>query len=444
MSKAWAKLLPAPIRVKLEGSAYLQQAVLNTGWQFADNILRMGVGLFVGIWLARYLGPEQFGLFSYVLAFVALLTPLATLGLEEIITREMVKDPAGREEILGSAFALKVAGGGLAFVAATGSILLLRPADQMSHWLTAIIAAGIVFQAFNVIESWFHSQVQAKYQALAKSIAFTLCSVVKIALIVAGAPLIAFAWVASLEMVIGSASLVGIYHRLGHRLRRWKISLARGGSLLRDSWPLLFTNIVIIVYMRIDQVMLGEMTGIEEVGIYSVAVRLAEVWMFIPMAIFWSVYPAIVEARATSEALLYGRLQQLYNLMAFSAYALAIPVTLSANWLVGALFGEAYARAGLMLAVLIWANVFTNLEVARSAFLSSMNWTRLHLVTVSLGALLNVGLNLLLIPTYGGNGAVVASLLSYWFAAHGTCFLFKPLFRTGTMMTKAMLYPKIW
>jgi O-antigen/teichoic acid export membrane protein len=85
-----------------------------------------------------------------------------------------------------------------------------------------------------------------------------------------------------------------------------------------------------------------------------------------------------------------------------------------------------------------------NLEIARSAFLSSMNWTRIHFVTVLLGCLLNIALNYLLIPRYGGMGAVIASLAAYWFAAHGTCFLFKPLFRTGVMLTRAMLYPKIW
>jgi O-antigen/teichoic acid export membrane protein len=444
MNQAWTRFLPAFLRAKVEGRAYLQNVITNTGWQFADNILRMGVGLLVGIWVARYLGPEQFGLFSYALAFVALLTPLATLGLEEIVIRDLVRDPDKREETLGSAFALKIAGGVITFLAATGSILVLRPTDHLSLWLVGIISAGVIFQAFSAIEFWFHSQIQSKYQAMAKNIAFLFCSTVKILLIISGAPLIAFAWVAFLEIVIGSASLVLIYKWRGYRLRKWIISLKRAGSLLRDSWPLMFSNIVIIIYMRIDQVMLGEMVGVNEVGVYSVAARLAEVWMFIPMAIFWSVLPAIVEAKSTSEDLLYGRLQQLYNLMVFSAYAVAIPVTLISNWLVGALFGEAYARAGFMLAVLIWANVFTNLEIARSGFLSTMNWTKIHLVAVSLGAILNVALNYVLIPIYGGNGAVAASLVSYWFAAHGTCFLFKPLFRTGTMMTRAILYPKIW
>jgi O-antigen/teichoic acid export membrane protein len=322
--------------------------------------------------------------------------------------------------------------------------LFLRPLDPLSHWLVGIIAAGTIFQAFSVIEIWFHSQVQAKYLVFARSSAFLLCSAVKILLILCEAPLLAFAWVSSIEIGIGAMGLVIAYRSRGWQIRQWRFTVGRAKTLLRDSWPLLLSCIVVTLYMRIDQVMLGEMIGSEEVGVYSVAVRLTELWMFIPMAIFWSVFPSIVEARAMSEQLMYERLQKLYNLMVLVAYLVAVPVTLLADWLVGLLFGEPYARAGFMLALLIWSNIFTNFEIARSSFLSSMNWTRLHFVTVLLGAVLNIALNYLLIPQFGGNGAVIASLIAYWFAAHGSCFLFKPLFKTGTMLTKAMLYPKIW
>jgi O-antigen/teichoic acid export membrane protein len=444
MNQVWIKFLPEFLRVKVEGRAYLQNVVSNTGWQFADNILRMGVGLVVGVWVARYLGPEQFGIFSYALALVGLFSAFAPLGLDDIIVRDIVKNPACRDETLGTSFFLTLIGGVASFLAALGTILVLRADDSLSHWLVGIIAAGVIFQSFNVIEVWFHSQVQARYVVFAKSAAFFLCSLIKIILILTGQTLIAFAWVATLEVAVGSAGLIVAYTSLGNRIPCWRFSLKRAGRLLHDSWPLLFSGIVIMIYMRIDQVMLGEMTGSEEVGIYSVAVRLTEIWMFIPMAIFWSVFPAVVEARESDETLLYERLQRLYNLMALAAYAVAVPMTLLAGWLVDALYGEAFTRAGAMLAALIWATVFSNLEIARSAFLSSMNWTRIYFVTVLLGCLLNIVLNFLLIPRYGGMGAVVASLISYWFAAHGTCFLFRPLFRTGGMLTKAILYPKIW
>jgi O-antigen/teichoic acid export membrane protein len=313
-----------------------------------------------------------------------------------------------------------------------------------SLWLVGIIAAGGLFQSLNVIEFWFHAQVQAKYVALTRCCAFLFCSLIKVGLILAEAPLVAFAWVALFEVVAGMFGLFIAYQLRGGRILDWRARAARAKGLIKDSWPLLLSSMVIMIYLRIDQVMLGEMAGDAEVGIYSVAVRLAEVWYFIPSALYWSLFPGIVEAKAVDEELFYGRLQSLYNLVAFSAYAVALPVALTAHWLVPVLFGEAYARGGPMLAVLVWANIFMGLEMARSGFLTAMNWTRIYLLAVSLGCVLNVALNWLLIPRYGGMGAVVASLAAYWFAAHGSCFIFKPLRRTGGMLTRALVWPKVW
>jgi O-antigen/teichoic acid export membrane protein len=444
MNQTWTKYLPAFIREKFEGRHYLQNVVSNTGWQFADNILRMGIGLVVGVWFARYLGPQRFGIFSYAIAFVALFSPLASLGLDDIAVRNLVRNPADKEEILGTAFVLKLIGGAVSFFAATGTVFVLRPADSLSHWLVGIIAAGAVFQAFAAIDFWFNSQVQAKYAVFARNGAFLICAAIKVVLIVSGAQLIAFAWVSLFEVIVGSAGLIVAYRSKGGRLRAWRSGLGMAETLLRDSWPLLFSMIAIIVYQRIDQVMLGEMVGSEEVGIYSVAVRLTEVWYFIPTAVYWSVLPSIVEARAQSDALFYDRLQKYYNLMALMAYAIAVPVMFFGGRLVTTLFGEVYARAGMMLSILIWANLFIFLEVARSSFFTAMNWNRIYFVTLLLGAVINIFLNLFLIPRYGGVGAATASLIAYWFAAHGSCFLFKSLFKTGFMLSKAIAYPKIW
>lgn len=436
--------MPAFVREKIAGRDYLQNVISNTSWQFGDNILRMGIGLLLGVWLARYLGPEEFGLFSYALAFAGLFSPLASLGLDDIVVRNLVRDPAVRNEALGTSLVLKLAGGAVSFVAAIGAIFLLRPGDGLSHWLVGIIAAGSIFQAFTAIDFWFNSQIQAKYSILPKNAAFLICAVIKIALILSGASLIAFAWVSTLEVILASAGLVLVCRSRGNRLREWLSSIRMGKVLLKDSWPLLFSCIVIMIYLRIDQVMLGEMVGSEEVGVYSVAVRLAEVWFFIPTVIYWSVLPSLVEAKAVSDELFYERLQKYYNLMALIAYAIAVPVMLLAKWLVLTLYGAPYAEAGLMLAILIWANLFTFLEISRSAFFNVMNWNRIYFVTLVLGAVLNVVLNLLLIPRYGGLGAVIASCIAYWFAAHGACFLYKPLHKTAFMLSKAIFYPKIW
>jgi O-antigen/teichoic acid export membrane protein len=444
MNQAWTRYLPVGMRSKLEGRPSLQNVISNTGWLFADNIVRMGVGLLIGVWVARYLGPEQFGSFSYALAFVALFSPLAALGLDDIVVRDLVRDPASKDQILGSAFLLKLVGGAISLLAAVAVIYLLRPEDRLAHWLVAVIAAGGIFQSFYAIEFWFNSQVQAKYTIFSKNAAFLICALGKIALILTGGSILALAWIGVLETMLAAAGLVLAYHARGHRIGNWVARVKTASALMKDSWPLLFSCVVIVIYLRIDQVMLGQMAGSQTVGVYSVAVRLAEVWFFFSSAVYWSVLPSLIGAKAAGDALFYQRLQKYFNLMAFAAYLVAIPVLLSANWLVLNLFGEAYAGAGPILAVLVCANMFIYLDSARSAFFNVMNWYKIYLVTLALGALLNVLLNLYMIPRYGGMGAAIASCISYWFAVHGACFLYRPLHRVGFMLTKAMLYPKIW
>ena len=444
MEPSWIKYLPLFIRQRLEGRLYLQNVMSNTGWLLADKIIRMGVGLFVGIWIARYLGPEQFGLLSFAFAFVALFSPISSLGLEGIVIRNIVRDPSLKDEILGTAFVLKFVGGTAAFLIVLAGIALVRPGENLAHWLVGITAAGMIFQALDPIDFWFQSQVQSKYSVYAKNFAFLIISVVKIFFILAKAPLVAFAWAGFAEIVLGSAWIVIAYQATGHHVKKWQLSYLQAKTLFKDSWPLLMSGIAIMIYMRIDQVMLDLMAGDHEVGIYSAAVRLVEAWYFIPMAVTSSVFPSIVEAKTMGEDIFYARLQKLYNFMSLTSYIIALPVTFLAGWIIELLFGPLYSKAGPMLSLFIWSILFTNLGVARSTFLTAMNWTKIHLLTVSLGCIINVGLNYLLIPRYGGMGAVIASCAAYWFAMHGACFVYKPLFKTGYMLTKAMIYPKIW
>jgi O-antigen/teichoic acid export membrane protein len=444
MNQTWTRYLPAFIQQKLEGRHALQQAIDNTGWLTAEKVLRIGVGLFVNVWIARYLGPDKYGLLSYALAFVTLFLPLVTLGLDEIVVRNIVREPGCANETLGTAFILKLIGGALSFITAIIAAFILRPTDTLSHWLVGIIAAGSLFQSLNIIDIWFNSQVQSKYPVLARNVSFIICALIRVTLLMTDASLIAFAVVITLETGIGSGGLIVAYWRQGGRFKEWQPTFEKAKKLLGDSWPLIISFISVGIYQRIDQVMLREMKGSTEVGIYSVAVRLTEVWAFIPTAIYWSAFPSIVAAKQVSEELFYERLQKLYNLVVLLSYAVAIPTAATSQWLVDTLFGQAYTAAGSMVAWLVWAQIFTSLEIARCAFLTAMNWNKIYFLSVFLGCCLNVVLCYYLIPHYGAMGAVVASVFAYWFAAHGSCFMFKRTYKTGFMLSKALMYPKVW
>jgi len=413
----------------------LRKIIGNSSWLLADRILRMGVGLFVGVWVARYLGPQQFGLYNYAVAFVSLFSAFATLGLDGIVVRDIVRDPACKEETLGTALALKLIGGFVTLLVTFGTISLLRPDDNLTRWLVGLTAAGMIFQAFDIIDFWFQSQVQSKYTVYAKNVAFILSACFKVLLIKIHAPLIAFAFVGLAEFVIGAVGLVIAYKVNGQYFKTWKMSFQRARNLLKDTWPLILSGLAVMIYMRIDQIMLGNMVGDEAVGIYSAATRISEVWYFLPTAIVTSTFPSIIEAKKISQELYYQRLQKVFNLLSASAYTIAIPLTFLSSWIVVQLFGKTYINAGPVLAIHIWSAIFVFLGVASSSWVTVEGLFGKSLVATLVGATVNIILNGFLIPTYSALGAAISTLISYGIASYlMSYFIFKgtPIFKMQT------------
>ena len=416
MNAAWVKYLPGFIRAKLEGRHGFQAILANTGWLFVDKVLRRGVGLFVGVWIARYLGPEQFGLWNFAIAFTALFGAFATLGLDSIVVRELVKNPERQNELLGSAFALKVIGGAITLLIAIIAISLVRSGETLALWLVGLSAAGFIFQSVNVIDFYFQSKVQSRYTVYAANGAFVLMTLVKIALLLNSAPLIAFAWAGLTEIALTAIFLMLAY-RINHQgIRGWRFRSKVASALLKDSWPLILSGIAIMIYMRIDQIMIGQMLGDKEVGLFSAAVRISEVWYFIPLAIVSSVFPAIIAAKQQSESLYLQRLQKLFNFMFLIGFGMAILMTFSSHIVVKLLFGVEYAEASTVLAIHIWAGVFVAMGVASGSWLTTENLQKYSFYRTLNGSIANVILNFFLIPKFGINGAAVATVLSYGIA----------------------------
>lgn len=401
----------------LKSSDRLRKIIANTGWLFADRILRMGVGLFVGVWVARYLGVQQFGVFNYATAFVALFSTLSTLGLDGIVVRSIVREPEKRAEILGTAFWLKLFGGVAALVLAVSSIIAVRHDDQLTISLVAILSSVGIFQAFDTIDLWFQSQVQSKYTVIAKNTAFVITALVKVALISFHAPLIAFAWAGLGEVSLGTIGLIISYRVRGYSPWLWPWSSQLAKTLLKESWPLILSGVTIMIYMRIDQIMLGQMIGDKAVGLYSAATRISEVWYFIPMAMASSVSPAIYAAKEVSESLYYRRIEQFLRLLSWLSIVLAVPMSFLSGTIITVLFGKSYEASASILAIHIWASLFVFMGVGTSSWFIAEGLTQFALRRTIIGAITNVFLNIFLIPAYGGVGAAIATVISQAFAS---------------------------
>ncbi|TLD42264.1 MAG: Membrane protein [Candidatus Jettenia ecosi] len=413
MNQTLIKYLPSFFRIRLEGRANLQNILANTGWLFIDKILRMGVGLFVGVWIARYLGPEQFGLYSYVIAFVSLFGAFATLGLDGIVVRDIVRYPSCKNEILGTAFILKLIGGIVTFLLIIGTIFFLHHHDDLIHWLAGIIAFGMIFQAFDTIDFWFQSQVQSKYTVYAKNAAFLLIALLKVVLIFIRAPLIAFAFAGLAEIILGAIGLTIAYKLHGYTPKTWWGNFSWAKKLLSDSWPLVLSGATIAIYMRIDQIMLGNMVGNEAVGTYSAAVRISELWYFIPTAIASSIYPTLIRAYHESEENFYHKLKIVMGYFFWGALLLSVIIASFSQGIIHVLFGDGYAEAAKILSIHIYSSIIVSMSIVFSQKYVIDGTVRVSLIGTIVGAISNIVLNLWFIKIYGPAGAAIATVISY-------------------------------
>ena len=410
-------MIKSLISRKLSHRPTLARIIENISWLFLDKVLRMGFGLLVGVWVARFLGPDKFGLINFATAFTSLFGAIAILGLPGVVVRDLIRDPNSKELTLGSAGCLHFIGGVFSYCLIMIVIAFLRPDDDLSRTVVAIIASMMFFKISEISVYWFESQIKSKYIVWVRNSVFLLFIFVKIVLLLNEAPFIAFVWVIFFEALIASISILCVMNVYGPSLLKMRVKLKRIKELLNDSWPLILSAIAVSIYMQIDQIMLGQMKGDKVVGIYSAAVKVSEIWYFIPIAIASSVFPSILEAKKKSERQYYACFQQLYDAMVILSISVAVFMTFFSKYIIFFLFGDAYEEAGRILSIHIWASIFVFLGVASSKWFLAEERQIISLHRTTLGAIVNVVMNVILIPIYGGIGAAIATVFSYAAAA---------------------------
>ena len=422
MEKYIKRIVPRFIFDAVNNNPELKKIITNMNWLFFDKVIQMAVSFFVGVWVIRYLGPEKYGTLSYAVAFVGLFGFIAKLGMDGIVVREFIDKPNKKSEILGTSFFLRLIAGISAFIFSLVAIFFVRQGDVLIFWLVFIIALGFVFQISDVVDFWFQSQVKSKHTVYVRSFVSMTLGLIKILLILSKAPLIAFAWVILFDSVMTLAGFIIVFLKNNNEIFLPKIEFSIGKNILTDSWPLILASVAVSVYMKIDQVMIGNMLGAKSLGIYSAAVSLSEVWYFFPIILTASVFPAILYTKKVNKKLYMERLQMLYDVMVWVSIAIALLVTFFSKDIINLLFGREYAQSASVLAIYVWAGIAVFLGVASEKFLIAENLTMVSFMRTALGGALNVLLNLYLIPRYGILGSAWATLISYFLSTFSIFF----------------------
>jgi len=411
--------------------------IKNILWLFFDKFLRIFGGLVIGVWVARYLGPNDYGVFNYALAYSAFFMVFVKLGLDPIIIREIVKQPKLTPYLLGTAFGLKVMGSIIAILAVYLSLIFIEM-ETTQRIIIFVFSAGFIFQAIDVVDYFYQAKVLSKYTVIVRNSAFIIASGIKVYLLLYEYSVVYFALVGVIELMLVGLFFIIAYKKTGGNIGRWRYSHKIAKRLLMFSWPLAISAFLISIHMKIDQVMIGEMLNVEQVGIYSVAVRLAEFWIFIPTIIVSTLMPYFVNLRKQNNELYHYRLMQLYSIMFWMGVCAGVVATVFGENIIRLLFGEAYIGAYEALVFNIWNGVFISQAVARGVWLISENLQKYRLYNNMIAVILNISANVLLIPLLGVTGAAISTLLTQALTTWVFSFLWKPLRASTWGMIKAV------
>lgn len=392
--------------------AGFQKYLQNMGWLFFGRLAGMVISFLATAYIARNLGPSNYGELSYAVSFVSIFSFLAVLGIDQVLYRDLIQHPEDRGRYMGSALALRLVASVLAAVLCGGFALWFSPRD-ISLFLIFLLSFSFILNAVQIINYEFQANVQSKFPSVLSLYVTIAINVLKILVIVFGKGVIYLAIVLLLESLFYGIGYLYYRLKIYGTMSTWSFDKQIAIKLLKDSWPLTFSSAFAVIYARIDQVMIKNMMDSASVGLYDAAVRLSEVWYFVPGIIASSLFPAIMNAKKVSEELYRSRIRKLAVLLVLLAVLVALPVSIFAGFIIKLVFGSAFLGAVLILQIYIWSNVATSLNSVMSTYLIAENFNKMLLFSTFAGMAANIFLNLFLIPKYGTAGAAMATLISY-------------------------------
>jgi O-antigen/teichoic acid export membrane protein len=394
-------------------SSGFQKYLKNASWLLLSRILCMGISFAATAFIARHLGPSNYGQLSYAVSFVSIFSFLPSLGIDNVLYRDLIKYPEKRNEYLGSAIALKITASTItAIIIIIAAVFFAQ--DDVSKILIIILSFMFIFNSFLLVNNEFQANVQSKYPSIISLTVTIILNILKIIVVYLDKGVIYLAFILLLETVLYAVMYLLAYTKiLNKKILAWRFNKVIAVSLLKDSLPLIFSYAFVLIYSRVDQVLIKHMMNAAAVGIYDSAVRVAEVWYFIPSIIISSVTPAIVNAKSVSERLYNSRLRKLILFVLLITVMTSLITSLLSSLIIKVLYGNDFSEGIKILQIYVWTGISVSLSTLSVSYLTIERSGKFIFYSTFIPMIINVILNILWIPTYGITGSAYATLLSY-------------------------------
>lgn len=407
-------------------------------WQLASNGSRMFFGLLSAILLTRYFGPENYGIYSFILAITGIFSLFNRAGSDNIALKYLTTDRAQGILILGSALLWR----NLVWLLGLAVLFLLALFfDDTRYWYALLLYGFMFFTSFDVLDHVFQAEYTNKYTVLARIATESLAFAMKLYLVLGGHSLAAFIWVHALQHLVYAIAIVAFFYYRKHTLPRFGFSKEYFVRIARESLPMFFAAFLTVLYVRIDQIMISYMVGDTALGYYSASSQITIAVFGLAIVTAQPMQVKFLELGIKTER--YDRwLEYYFHIITRGAYLLSFALMVAAPFMVPLLFGAAYAPTVVILMVQIWTCVFIFQGTAKQREIINRHKSAYNLYASAMGVVTNIVLNFLLIPHYQGLGAAIATIISQGVSTYVSSWLIPDLRKLAIIQTKALFLRK--
>lgn len=412
------------------------KVIKNASWIIACKIAQSLLGLVVGMFTARYLGPSNYGLISYAASITAFVVPVMNLGLSNIMVQEFVQRSGEDGEILGTSLILNLCSAVLCIFGIIAFALAANHGEMATIIVCCLYSITLFVQALELMQYWFQAKLLSKYTSIVSLVAYVSVSAYKIFLLVTAKSIYWFAVSNAIDyLVIGVAS-TAIYFRLGGKKFRFSWKTAR--RLFSRSKYYIISSMMVTVFAQTDKIMLKLMLDDTATGYYTAAVTCAGITGFVFGAIIDSARPSIFESQQAGKEHFEKNMSRLYCIVIYLSLLQSLGMVFFAKIIISVLYGQSYGPAVDALQIVVWYTTFSYIGSVRNIWmLAEEKQKYLWIINLS-GASANVLLNAWLIHMMGINGAALASLITQFFTNVLIGYIIKPIRENNRIMRKGL------
>lgn len=412
------------------------KAFTNAGWIIGCKLCKAVLTLITTMITARFLGVADYGLINYAAGLVAFMTPLMKLGIDAILVHEIVINPDKEGETLGTTIILNIISSVLCIIGVVAFVSIANHGDKETLLVCFFYSLLLLFQAIEMVYYWFQAKLMAKYSSIAMLISYILITIVQVALVCIKATVEWFALSYSVDFLFIAVILLILYKKMGSQGLSFSWTCAK--RLLNIGRYYIVSSLMVTVYTQTGRILLTLLEGNHATGIYSAATVCAGMTSFIFVAIIDSMRPGIFSSLSKDRDVFEYKMSRLYSIIIYFSLLQCICITLFSPLIIKILYGAAYTEAINVLKIMAWYTIFSYLGTVRNIWMLAEDKQRYLWIINLLGAVLNIGLNLVLIPIIGVYGATITAVSTHFFANVVVGYILPPIRKNNYLMIRGL------